>query len=159
MSRVEWLLALSWKFDHSEHLMKDTDHERVSLIIQAWKVWTGKWQLVMLPGTEQSLAPLDLPNQDHTIYFPFIFVTWLLINFNLFQHLPHCLSGNNKSSSSRSIIWERGWYSPPIMENTRGWSLSDIFQSRWSLTKLFPSKKFLIFSLTNQKFEPETHRR
>lgn len=68
-------------------------------------------------------ALLALCSQDPTAFLPFIFVMWLLTDFNLFQHWPHCLSGNNRSSWSRSLIWEKSGIPLPPWR-TLGWSLS-----------------------------------
>lgn len=79
-----------------------------------------------------------------------------LISFNLVQHLPHRLSGNNKCLF-RSIIWEKAWHSPPTMENTLEWSLSSSNHGAHWLTVFF--KEIFDLLSANQKSEPENHTR
>lgn len=74
-------------------------------------------------GYTRHWALLALCSQDPTAFLPFLFAMWLLTDFNLFQHRPHCLSGNNMSSWSRCRIWEKSGISLPPWR-TLGWSLS-----------------------------------
>lgn len=100
-------------------LGRTTDHEILSLLSQKWSALMERvWM-----GYTRHWALLALHSQDPAVFLPFIFVMWLLMDFNLFQHWPHCLSGNNMSSWSRSLIWEKSGIPLPPWR-TLGWSLS-----------------------------------